>query len=64
MSIFAVVAEDTADHADRCARLSTDRNSTSVVPCAETVVVGPDTAADHVLPPFVDVRYSYPARPL
>src|SRR5690348_13836079 len=58
VSIIAVVAPDTADHADACARLSTDRNSTSVVPSAEIVAAGPATGADHVVPPSVDVWYS------
>ena len=34
------------------------RNSTSVSPSAETVSLPPETAADQLVPPLVDVRYS------
>src|SRR3954470_10391555 len=43
---------------------STARNCTSVSPSAETVRPAPPVAADHDVPPFVEVRYSYPERPL
>src|SRR6185312_16778129 len=39
------------------------RSWTVVVPSPVTTADAPGTDADHVVPPLVDVRYSYPARP-
>ena len=54
---MAVPAADTADHGESRPTPSTARNSTSVVPCAVTLTVGPAAGLDQVEPPLVDVRY-------
>ena len=57
-SMLAVDPTVTAVQADAVPRLSTLRNSTVVEASALTVTDGPDTGADHVDPPSVDVRDS------
>ena len=42
---------------------SSARNRTSVWPWAEIALRAPEVAADQVVPPSVEVSYSYPARP-
>src|SRR5207342_1762942 len=48
---------------DTLPALSTERNWTMVVPSAAMTADAPAVVAPHVEPLFVDVRYSYRARP-
>ena len=57
-SSFTVAPAVGVDQSEVLLSASTARNSTSVVPSADTVTVGPDTAADQVAPPSVELRWS------
>ena len=64
-SSFTVLLEPAVvgSHDDTLPALSTERNCTMVVPSAVITADAPAVVAPHVEPLFVDVRYSYRARP-